>query len=196
MRIRSRIENTPFDKKSSQELSTTEVKKVTLLASLASTQGNIAFACKIAEVSRMTHYRWLRSDPVYAQKVDDIAEGIVDNVETVFLSTMLKEKDLRSMRWFLERKGKSRGYGKPSVNALVDEDGNPIALAMQNNINVSVRNELPPDSLVTALRDVVQANPALMQQVLGIESSNTARAEVVDGEYEDLDDEDEEDGNE
>jgi hypothetical protein len=111
----------------------------------------------------MTHYRWTRDDPEYAAAFDDISQEVVDNMETLFLKETVAQKDLRSMRWFLERKGKERGYGKPSVQQF-DEDGNPIkSIGVQNNI-VVFREDVPGDSVAKALSDLLNRRPELRER--------------------------------
>lgn len=139
------------------------VSKRLMVEALKSSKGNVAHACKLAGISRMTHYRWTRDDPEYAAAFDDIGQEVVDNMETLFLKETVAQKDLRSMRWFLERKGKDRGYGKPSVQQF-DEDGNPIkSIGVQNNI-VVFREDVPGDSVAKALSDLLRNRPELLEQ--------------------------------
>jgi hypothetical protein len=138
--------------------------KQLMLFHLRASKGNVAYACGKTGISRMTHYRWLRGDPDYAQTVDDIGEDLVDNMESLFISTTIKEKDLRSMRWFLERRGKDRGYGKPSVQQF-DEDGNPVhSIGVQNNNIIMLREDVPAKSLGFALADILKNRPDLLEQ--------------------------------
>ncbi len=138
-------------------------QKELMLFHLSRSNGNVVYACKKVGVSRMTHYRWLASDAVYAESVNDIAEAVVDNMEALFIRTTVEEKDLRSMRWFLERRGKDRGYGKPTVMAL-DADGNPIGYgSVQNNVQINFKSDVPADSLRLALSDLLKQNPMLLE---------------------------------
>jgi hypothetical protein len=141
-----------------------------MLYHLKGNHGNVAEACELTGISRMTHYRWNRSDADYAQAIDHINDDVVDKIENLFINTMVSEKELRSMRWFLERKGQHKGYGKPHVGQTFDEDGNPISgqpsIGLQQNINLNIRADLPGDSLAKALKDIATSNPLLIEGLM------------------------------
>ena len=156
-------------------------RKELMLFHLSRSNGNVVFSCEKVGISRMTHYRWLASDAAYAERVNDIAEGVVDRMEALFIRTTVEEKDLRSMRWFLERRGRDRGYGKPTVMAL-DADGNPIGYGggnVQNNVQINFKSDVPADSLRLALSDLLKQNPNLLE-------SASAGASVVDAAFEEM----------
>jgi hypothetical protein len=166
------------------------VSKRIMVEALKASKGNVAHACKLAGISRMTHYRWTREDANYAAVFDEIGEEVVDNVETLFLKTMISEKDLRSMRWYLERKGKERGYGKPSVQQF-DADGNPInTIGVQNNNILVLREDVPNTSISLALADILRNRPELLEQaklappreqpIIDVELDDDTREEVED----------------
>ena len=52
-------------------------KKATLLAAYSRT-GNVSAACKAADASRDSHYRWLKSDLAYTNEFKDAHEGAID----------------------------------------------------------------------------------------------------------------------
>lgn len=153
-------------------------RKALALLHLRRTNGNVAVACEKAGISRMTHYRWLKQDAEYAMAVEDLAEGVVDTMEALFIDTTIKEKDLRSLRWFLERRGKGRGYGKPSVLPLLDGDGGSgggVRNVIGQQINVQVvRGDVPGDAVVRALKDIAESSPALIKAL--VEKADAARA--------------------
>lgn len=169
------------------------ISKRLMVEALKSSKGNVAHACKLAGVSRMTHYRWTRSDPEYAAVYNDIGEEVVDNIETLFLKTMIDDKDLRSMRWFLERRGKERGYGKPSVQQF-DEDGNPLTtIGVQNNNILVLREDVPNNSVSLALADILRNRPELLEQA---QSMSLRKPVVMDVEVDEDVAEDREDSDE
>lgn len=139
-------------------------RKELMLFHLSRSHGNVVYSCDKVGISRMTHYRWLASDATYAESVNDIAEGVVDRMESLFIKTTVEEKDLRSMRWFLERRGRDRGYGKPTVMAL-DGEGNPVGYGgnVQNNVQINFKSDVPADSLRLALSDLLKQNPRLLE---------------------------------
>ena len=71
---------------------------------------SITKSCESAGVSRWTYYRWLEKDEKFKQKMQEIEEMRLDFAETILNEEMFKKKNLRAILWFLERKGKNRGY--------------------------------------------------------------------------------------
>ena len=67
-------------------------EKADLLQALANTSGIVSSACKAANVSRMTYYRWYNEDPDFREKADDIKELQKDFAESLILKKM-KEGD-------------------------------------------------------------------------------------------------------
>jgi len=57
-------------------------KKNAMLSALSKT-GNVSAAARAAEIERRTHYRWLHSDPEYADAVEIAMEEAVDVLEAV-----------------------------------------------------------------------------------------------------------------
>lgn len=55
-------------------------KKRAFLASYALT-GNVSKACQAAEISRFSHYEWLKNDPDYVEAVAKAAEDAADVLE-------------------------------------------------------------------------------------------------------------------
>ena len=74
----------------------------------ASKMGNISKACKSADISRQTFYDWLKDDE-FANKVDEVKEGLLDFAEHQLLSN-IKEGKTAEILFYLKTKGKSRGY--------------------------------------------------------------------------------------
>lgn len=161
--------------------------------------GSVSKACREAKITRMTHYRWMESDPSYAAFVEELKLAKVDDVEEVFMDTMVKTKDMRSMRWFLERQGQDRGYGKPSVaNAQNVTQNN-----QQNNVLVMFKDEVPINSIFQALSDAMKRNGGqLVMDASSLPSSASSPSEspaprclprnddYVEAEYGDDDDDD------
>ena len=57
-------------------------KKLSLIYALISTKGILTPACKAANTSHTTHYRWMNEDPVYKEAIDSIKEVALDYVES------------------------------------------------------------------------------------------------------------------
>lgn len=84
-------------------------EKADLLQALANTSGIISSACKAANVSRMTYYRWYNEDPDFREKADDIKELQKDFAESLILKKM-KEGDTTMIIFYAKTQMKDRGY--------------------------------------------------------------------------------------
>lgn len=58
----------------------TRVKKGVMLAAVAET-GNISEACRRADISRITHYRWMEHDEEYALQFRQAEQTAIDEME-------------------------------------------------------------------------------------------------------------------
>lgn len=84
-------------------------EKADLLQALANTSGIVSSACKAANVSRMTYYRWYNEDPDFREKADDIKELQKDFAESLILKKM-KEGDTTMLIFYAKTQMKDRGY--------------------------------------------------------------------------------------
>ena len=84
-------------------------EKADILQALANTSGIVSSACKAANVSRMTYYRWYNEDPDFREKADDIKELQKDFAESLILKKM-KEGDTTMIIFYAKTQMKDRGY--------------------------------------------------------------------------------------
>lgn len=84
-------------------------EKEDLLRALANTSGIVASACKAANISRMTYYRWYNEDPDFREKADDVKELQKDFAESLILKKM-KEGDTTMLIFYAKTQMKDRGY--------------------------------------------------------------------------------------
>ena len=87
----------------------TQDSKKKMLEALEYNLGIVSTSCANADVSRATHYRWLKEDPDYKAYVQDIHEAAIDFVEGQ-LYAKIKDKDTASIIFYLKSKAKHRGY--------------------------------------------------------------------------------------
>jgi hypothetical protein len=87
----------------------TEDSKKKMIEALEYNLGIVSTSCLNSDVSRATHYRWLKDDEEYRAKVKDIQEIAIDFVEGM-LYEKIKEKDTASIIFYLKSKAKHRGY--------------------------------------------------------------------------------------
>ena len=89
----------------------TQREKKALLKALSNTSGIVASACKAANISRMTYYRWYDEDPDFREKADDIKELQKDFAESLILKKM-KEGDTTMLIFYAKTQMKDRGYNE------------------------------------------------------------------------------------
>ena len=98
-------------------------EKADLLQALANTSGIVSSACKAANVSRMTYYRWYNEDPDFREKADDIKELQKDFAESLILKKM-KEGDTTMIIFYAKTQMKDRGYTER--NEITGKDGEDL----------------------------------------------------------------------
>jgi hypothetical protein len=117
-------------------------KKRAMLEALEKSLGVVTTACKQAQISRDTHYRWLKEDKDYRVKCKDMENVALDFAESQLHKQIMKGNPLSTI-FFLKCKGKKRGYieqqdikvtGNMTFRADFGE-GNPIHTASESENN-------------------------------------------------------------
>lgn len=117
-------------------------KKRAMLEALEKSLGVVTTACKQAQISRDTHYRWLKEDKDYRVKCKDMENVALDFAESQLHKQIMKGNPLSTI-FFLKCKGKKRGYieqqdikvtGNMTFRADFGE-GNPIHTASESEDN-------------------------------------------------------------
>lgn len=107
--------NKPVQKKPISESAALKAKKAHQQAFLtainAQVYPNISKACKTAGIGRVTFYDWRDNDPAFQQALHELEERVKDQYEENLYKDS-KAGDSKSTVFFLERKGRDRGYGK------------------------------------------------------------------------------------
>ncbi|MBR4750404.1 MAG: hypothetical protein IK077_01435 [Thermoguttaceae bacterium] len=101
------------NKKTDENLSESE-RKESFLQELFKSLGRVLSARQKTGVSRDEYERWKRDDPDFARRVEQIDEDALDYVESKLFEG-IRSGDARLIRFYLETKGRSRGYGKDSA---------------------------------------------------------------------------------
>lgn len=83
--------------------------KKRMLQALENSLGVVTTACKKVGIARDTHYRWLKEDSEYRDKVKALEEVAIDFAESQ-LYNQIKQGDTTATIFFLKTKGRSRGY--------------------------------------------------------------------------------------
>lgn len=87
----------------------TDKRKKEMLKALEKTLGVVTTACNMINISRETHYNWLKTDPEYADKVEQLENISLDFAEAK-LYKLIEQGETAAVIFFLKTKGKRRGY--------------------------------------------------------------------------------------
>ena len=110
----------PVKRKTKQltEQERTKRSKALFLKNLLSCHGIIKDAAAKTKISRTTVKTWKDTDPDFKKACEDVDEDVLDFVEGTVLKGIKRESRPRfkgkpeSSMWYLDRKGRARGYGK------------------------------------------------------------------------------------
>ena len=70
---------------------------------------NRAAACEAIGIARSTLWRWLKNDRSFAEKVMEIEESLIDEIEGKLLD-LARSGNLQAIKTFLKAKAANRGY--------------------------------------------------------------------------------------
>lgn len=80
------------------------------LSILEKNKGLVSLACKnFKNMSRTTHYTWMKEYEGFKERVEEIDAGNIDFVEGKLL-TLINDGDTSATIFYLKCKGKKRGY--------------------------------------------------------------------------------------
>lgn len=106
--------------------------KETVLEALNKSSGIVASACKAANISRFTFYKWYNEDEEFREKVDDVQELQKDFAEALILKKM-KEGDTTMIIFYAKTKMKDRGYSERVEHT--GANGEPLLRAAEIDIS-------------------------------------------------------------
>lgn len=127
-----------------------EEAKAEFLTILEKTGGMVASACRNANISRVTFYKWRNSDDEFAQKVDDIKELQKDAAEALILKKM-KDGDTSMLIFYAKTQMKDRGYVER--RELVGRDGKD--LIKQDEVDLSKLTPEQREALLSVGADIL-----------------------------------------
>ena len=88
----------------------TSIKKKSMIVALEKTFGIVSEACVITDMSRKTHYAWLKKDEKYRKSVEEVENLCLDAAESKLLELVRKSYP-PAIFFYLKLKGRKRGYG-------------------------------------------------------------------------------------
>lgn len=87
----------------------TTLKKAAMIEALEKSLGVVTTACKQVGIDRGTHYKWLKNDSRYREKVSELTNMALDFAESQ-LHLQMQNGNVAAIIFYLKTKGKSRGY--------------------------------------------------------------------------------------
>lgn len=126
-----------------------EKEKEDLLNALAQTSGIVSSACKAANVSRMTYYRFYEEDATFRERADDIKELQKDFAESLILKKM-KEGDTTMIIFYAKTQMKDRGYTERKE--ITGKDGEDL---IKKEVDLSKLSDEERDLLLRIGQDII-----------------------------------------
>jgi hypothetical protein len=124
-------------------------EKEDLLNALAQTSGIVSSACKAANVSRMTYYRFYEEDATFRERADDIKELQKDFAESLILKKM-KEGDTTMIIFYAKTQMKDRGYTERKE--ITGKDGEDL---IKKEVDLSKLSDEERDLLLRIGQDII-----------------------------------------
>ena len=102
--------------------------------------GVVSTAAPMAGIDRRTHYRWLKSDEDYKQKVEDLENVMLDFAETN-LHQQIMEGNTTATIFLLKTRGRKRGYiERQNIEMTADVTTTKLSKEAQQKID-NILNE-------------------------------------------------------
>jgi hypothetical protein len=87
----------------------THLKKDAMLTAMEKAFGIVSVACKHIGIDRSTYYGWLKDDPEFKSRIDEIENVTLDFAESK-LHNLIQNNNVPATIFFLKTKGRKRGY--------------------------------------------------------------------------------------
>lgn len=96
-------------------------------------------AARTLKVSRVTLWRFINRHPALQEFLAEVDEEVLDMAEVKILQA-IRAGDMHTVRWFLECKGKDRGYTRRVETT--GKDGGPIEVKQKLDLTKLTEQEL------------------------------------------------------
>ena len=100
---------------------TTRKRKSAFLDVMEKSLCNVSTSCTKIGISRNCFYDWMKTDPLFKERITDVQEANVDFGETMLLKNVREGKET-SIIFYLKTKGKDRGYIERAENVTKNID--------------------------------------------------------------------------
>lgn len=88
----------------------TKKNKADFIAAYEASLGSVTMAAKKAGVDRTTYYHWCKTDPEFKAACKEAIEMQKDFAESQLMK-LIRDGDAGSIKFYLQTKGRDRGYG-------------------------------------------------------------------------------------
>lgn len=96
-------------KNNGKKLNTAQRKKM-MIEAMRQTLHNVSAATRHIGISRTQHYEWLKTDPDYKASIEEVLDIQLDFAFAALMK-LIGEGKFSAIKYFLETKGKHRGWG-------------------------------------------------------------------------------------
>lgn len=103
-------------------------KKGVFLKAYRSNLGYVSKACEKISISRQTYYTWLKDDPIFKKKLENIDESFIDLAESA-LRKNIKSGMQKAVEFYLLNK-KKKTYTNTVKNQISGLDGGPVSVTL------------------------------------------------------------------
>lgn len=94
-----------------------DTKKKAVINAMEKSMGIVTQACKLADISRETFYRWMREDDEFKELITQASEQAKDFVESK-LYEQISEGNVPSIIFYMKTKCKDRGYVERTEHSI------------------------------------------------------------------------------
>ena len=109
-------------------------RKQAMLNLLKKNTLNINESCKILNINNQTYYRWLKTDPEFNARIEELERTLVHAVESKLYEHIMNKTDPRlsfdAAKYFLSRKGAN--YGWADKEKVEEKEVRPLEIKIIN----------------------------------------------------------------
>lgn len=155
--------------------------KERFLENLKNAGGIIYVACENTGISRSKYYGWLKNDPSFAERCDEVKEAQIDYVESKLMG-LINAGDTTATIYYLKTKGRKRGWSEKQQPQQTQEEVQQPVAALPNpddgKVKLASRIKNKKDYIVKLLKNQGKYTAELTYQV-DITAQLLVRADIL-----------------
>ena len=106
--LESMISKSSQFKKAYYEAIGLSIKQVDFLKMFKKQLCNISKTCRSIGINRKTYYRWLETNLVFSNEIEELRESLLDDIESIIHEKIFKNKDTAMIIYYSKAKLKDR----------------------------------------------------------------------------------------